>query len=108
MDCKTNGTSLNIFIEDKYQIYDVKRDFQVTWWISGRDNKESDFSKDLNFSINGLGMGEIYNVDGIKGCGCQLGLCLVTTSCRALLSCFFCVFILCILLLVSLHHVIFE
>ena len=55
MDCTTNGTSLDVFIEDKHQIYNVKSDFQVTWWIKGGDHKETDFSKDLNFSINGLG-----------------------------------------------------
>jgi hypothetical protein len=55
VDCKTNGTSLDVFIEDKYQIYDIERDFKITWWRSGGDQKETSFTKDLSFSIHYLG-----------------------------------------------------
>ena len=56
VDFKINGTSLDIFIEDKHQFYGVKRDFKITWWRSGGDQRETNFTKDLSFSIHGLGM----------------------------------------------------
>ncbi|CAB4003547.1 adhesion G -coupled receptor L3-like [Paramuricea clavata] len=63
VDCKTNGTSLDIVIEDKYQIYDVKRDFKITWWRSGGDQRETRFAKGLSFSIPGLVQDSEYIVE---------------------------------------------
>ncbi|XP_028413002.1 uncharacterized protein LOC114535873 [Dendronephthya gigantea] len=62
-ECKTNGTSLNVLIDDRYQTYKIERDFRITWWRNGVDGRGKYISKALNFSIHHLVQNSEYIVE---------------------------------------------